>query len=361
MTASMQADLAALAYLVSGVLFILALRGLSSPVTSRTGNRNGMIGMALAIATTLWVTHVTDALTWGMIVVAIAIGGGIGAVIARRIAMTAMPQLVAAFHSLVGLAAVLVAAGGLSSCAGGPASEMSDSAATGQSSRTVATGNTLNQPVPRITDTTKLVDQDGQSLTLQSLRGKTVVVAPMLTYCQETCPMTSANMHQAAGDAQAAGLGGKVVFLEVTVDPDRDSVKRLHAYAKLYGPMPNWKLATGKPAAVKAFWKDIGVVTEKAPTDEPVHDWMTGKQVLHNYDVHHQDVVVIIDPAGHMRWITIGRPDARGTRLPTTMQHFLNEEGKHNLEHPAAGGASFWTAHDLDQAVHYVLQKSAAG
>jgi NAD(P) transhydrogenase subunit beta len=105
-----QADLAALAYLVSGVLFILALRGLSSPVTSRTGNRNGMIGMALAIATTLWVTHVADALTWGMIVAAIAIGGGIGAVIARRIAMTAMPQLVAAFHSLVGLAAVLVAA-----------------------------------------------------------------------------------------------------------------------------------------------------------------------------------------------------------------------------------------------------------
>ncbi|MBV9062025.1 MAG: NAD(P)(+) transhydrogenase (Re/Si-specific) subunit beta [Alphaproteobacteria bacterium] len=106
----MKADIAALAYLVSGVLFILALRGLSSPVTSRAGNRNGMIGMAIAIVTTLWVTHVTDALTWGMIVGAIAIGGGLGAVIARRIAMTAMPQLVAAFHSLVGLAAVLVAA-----------------------------------------------------------------------------------------------------------------------------------------------------------------------------------------------------------------------------------------------------------
>jgi len=104
------ADIAALAYLVSGVLFILALRGLSSPETSRAGNRNGMIGMALAIATTLWVRHVVDGLTWGMIVAGIAIGGGIGAVIARRIAMTQMPQLVAAFHSLVGLAAVLVAA-----------------------------------------------------------------------------------------------------------------------------------------------------------------------------------------------------------------------------------------------------------
>ncbi len=105
----MRADIAAILYLVSGVLFIMALRGLSSPVTSRAGNRNGMIGMALAVATTLWVANVTDGLTWGMIVVGIAIGGGIGAVTARRIHMTDMPQLVAAFHSLVGLAAVLVA------------------------------------------------------------------------------------------------------------------------------------------------------------------------------------------------------------------------------------------------------------
>jgi len=110
MSGGLQADIAALAYLVSGVLFILALRGLSSPVTSRTGNRNGMIGMALAVATTLWVTGVVDPLTWGMIVAGIAIGGTIGAITARRIAMTQMPQLVAAFHSLVGLAAVLVAA-----------------------------------------------------------------------------------------------------------------------------------------------------------------------------------------------------------------------------------------------------------
>ncbi|WDF74135.1 NAD(P)(+) transhydrogenase (Re/Si-specific) subunit beta [Novosphingobium sp. KACC 22771] len=110
-------------YLVSGVLFILALRGLSSPATSRAGNRYGMIGMLIAVATTL-VTHVPrislsldgdpsaptafDSGSFGLILAAIALGGGIGFVIARRIAMTAMPQLVAAFHSLVGMAAVLV-------------------------------------------------------------------------------------------------------------------------------------------------------------------------------------------------------------------------------------------------------------
>ena len=106
----MSPDLVALLYLVAGVLFILALRGLSSPETSRQGNYLGMAGMAIAVITTLAVAQPQQLLTWGMIVGGIALGGGIGAVIARRIPMTAMPELVAAFHSLVGMAAVLVAA-----------------------------------------------------------------------------------------------------------------------------------------------------------------------------------------------------------------------------------------------------------
>jgi len=119
-----------LAYLISGVCFILALRGLASPESSRRGNRAGMLGMAIAVVTTL-ITHapslgytpaceVGDALcmggvqpdwpTIGLVAVAIAIGAAIGLTTARRIQMTAMPQLVAAFHSLVGMAAVLVGA-----------------------------------------------------------------------------------------------------------------------------------------------------------------------------------------------------------------------------------------------------------
>ena len=105
----MSANISALLYLVSGVLFIMALRGLSSPESSRGGNRLGMIGMTIAIVTTLAVLQAQNQTTWALVIGGIAIGGGIGAVVARRIAMTSMPQLVAFFHSLVGLAAVLVA------------------------------------------------------------------------------------------------------------------------------------------------------------------------------------------------------------------------------------------------------------
>src|SRR5258705_7145005 len=109
----MDANLVALLYLVAGVLFILALRGLSSPETSRQGNLFGMIGMAIAIVTTLAWHPPTSLGAWALVVAGFAIGGGTGAVIARRGPMTAMPELVAAVHSLGGIAAGVGAAGPL--------------------------------------------------------------------------------------------------------------------------------------------------------------------------------------------------------------------------------------------------------
>jgi proton-translocating NAD(P)+ transhydrogenase subunit beta len=109
----MSANLAALCYLVAASLFILALRGLSNPETSQRGNLFGMIGMAIAIATTLGLHPPVSYPAWGLVALGMVLGGGTGAVIARRVPMTSMPELVAAFHSLVGMAAVLVAAGAL--------------------------------------------------------------------------------------------------------------------------------------------------------------------------------------------------------------------------------------------------------
>ncbi len=100
----MSANFVALAYLVASVFFILALKGLSSPITARRGNLFGMVGMTIAVIVTLTVTK-----NWALILVCIALGGIIGTVIARRVQMTSMPELVAFMHSLVGLAAVFIA------------------------------------------------------------------------------------------------------------------------------------------------------------------------------------------------------------------------------------------------------------
>ncbi|MCK4868391.1 MAG: NAD(P)(+) transhydrogenase (Re/Si-specific) subunit beta, partial [Alphaproteobacteria bacterium] len=102
----MTENASAFAYLISSILFIMALRGLSSPTSARQGNMFGIAGMVIAIATTLANPEVVG---YGWIILGLLIGGTIGTVIAQKIQMTALPQLVAAFHSLVGLAAVLVA------------------------------------------------------------------------------------------------------------------------------------------------------------------------------------------------------------------------------------------------------------
>ena len=100
----MSANTVALAYLIASVFFILALKGLSSPLSARRGNMFGIIGMVIAVITTLTITR-----NWALIIVCIALGGAIGAIVARRVQMTAMPELVAFMHSLVGLAAVFIA------------------------------------------------------------------------------------------------------------------------------------------------------------------------------------------------------------------------------------------------------------
>ncbi len=107
----MSANFAAFLYLVAGVLFILALRGLSSPATSRQGNRFGIAGMVIAVLTTLAAHPPASLFSWVLVLLGFGVGGGFGAWRARTVQMTAMPQLVAMFHSLVGLAAVMVAAG----------------------------------------------------------------------------------------------------------------------------------------------------------------------------------------------------------------------------------------------------------
>lgn len=194
-----------------------------------------------------------------------------------------------------------------------------------------------------------LIDQDGTTITLDALAGQTIVLADFLTTCQEVCPLTTADLRLADQAFLHAGLGSRVRIIEATVDPWRDDPARLAAYQKLFGAEPNWSFVTGTPEHLASLWRFFGVAFQKtAQSSGPApKDWLTGKPLT--YDVTHQDVVAVIDPRGHERWVVSGLPRV-GTEaaVPDTMQRFLNETGRANETAPPG---PVWTAHDLEQAV----------
>jgi protein SCO1/2 len=248
---------------------------------------------------------------------------------------------------VVVLTAVGCAAALLVSCGSAPVAVSTQSARPAPSN-----GTTFDVAVPASTASLPLVDQSGRSVTLGSLVGKTVVLVDFLTLCQEICPLTSANMSRVASAVDRAGLAGEVTIAEVTVDPERDDVAHLGAYQKLFGARPGWQFLTGKPADVAALWKSFGVATERKPlSDSPgSHDWLTGTALT--YDVDHQDVVIVIGPDGHERWLVNGTPSVSApTSVPSTLQSFLSDEG---LANESAPQDPSWTAADVEEAITYV-------
>jgi cytochrome oxidase Cu insertion factor (SCO1/SenC/PrrC family) len=215
-------------------------------------------------------------------------------------------------------------------------------------------GTTLDRPLPPGVEYLPLVDQDARRVTLKSLRGKTIVLADFLTSCQEVCPLTSATMQQVVRAVDRAGLGGQVVVLEATVDPTRDTPARLRAYQRLFGKTPGWDFLTGTPANLAALWAALGVAYHRTP--EPAgaplpRDWQTGRPL--HYDVTHQDVIFLIDAAGHERWVAIGPPGGVTTPdLPPAMAGFLNDEGHQNLASP---DPQAWSASDVTKALSQLL------
>jgi protein SCO1 len=202
-------------------------------------------------------------------------------------------------------------------------------------------GQALHVSLPRSVSAARLRDSSGRRITLRSLRGKVVVVSDLLTLCQETCPLDTANVVAAARRAEAAGLGDRVVFLSVTVDPHRDTPQRLRAYRALFRPVPHdWLTITGTPATLRAFWKRLGVFVRREPDKAPLpRDWMTG-QPLH-YDVTHSDAVIFLDQRGAERFVLLGSPHvAAGTPVPPVLKRFLTTRGRRNLTRP---GADAWT------------------
>ena len=217
------------------------------------------------------------------------------------------------FSLLRSVAVALVgasAAVGLASCGSSPPA--APSAAFG----TVLTG-------PRPVPSTPLVNQNGQTMSLGSFRGKYVVLSSFLTLCQEECPLTTGIFQQLQASVRTAGLAGKVAFVEVTVDPGRDTPARLRAYRTRFGV--DWTLLTGSAASVRAFWKPLGVYYQNVPEGHPAQlDWWTGKPLT--YDVDHSDGFFLIDRSGDERFVTQDIPFLHG-HLPPRLRQLLDSQG----------------------------------
>lgn len=254
---------------------------------------------------------------------------------------------------------VVVGAALLTGCStASPASAPDDSgpaaivvAPTATDGAVPSTGTVLDQTLPAAVRELRLKDQDGRMVSLASLAGRTVVLSPNLTLCQEFCPLISANLARVTRDVDAAGLQDRVDVLEVTVDPQRDDQRHLKAYQGLFGAEPNWEFLGGTSAQITAFWKAFHLDYGREPEEAGEHpkDWLTGAALT--YDVDHQNIVYILGPDGHIRWLTSAAPFVNGEKIPGTLEKFLNDEGHQNEQTEANPD---WTAQDVDEAVSYV-------
>jgi protein SCO1 len=206
-------------------------------------------------------------------------------------------------------------------------------------------GLILDRPTPQ---TVPLVNQRGQAVSLAGLRGKVVVLAPFLTLCQDECPLVTGAFISLQRDLSAAGLADRVVFVEATVDPGRDTVARLAAYEKEFGA--DWDLWTGTPDAIAAFWKPFGVEYQIVPEAQPAKiDWYTGKPLA--YDVEHTDGYILINPSGRERFVDASAPNQKGT-LNAKLRGLLNDGGLHELQNPQAPD---WTTADALASISWLL------
>jgi cytochrome oxidase Cu insertion factor (SCO1/SenC/PrrC family) len=206
-------------------------------------------------------------------------------------------------------------------------------------------GAVINLPTPQ---GVSLINQHGQATSLAALKGKVVVLAPFLTLCQDECPLVTGAFINLQRDLQSAGLSHKVVFVEATVDPGRDTVARLAAYQKEFGA--NWDLWTGTPGNLAAFWKPFGVSYQVVSEAQPAHiDWYTGQPLT--YDVNHTDGYILIDAKGRERFVDASAPNLGG-HLGKKLSSLLNAGGLANLKDPQLPN---WTVDDALASISWIL------
>jgi protein SCO1 len=234
------------------------------------------------------------------------------------------------------LAAVLVASVALSACGS------STSAAPGQPPPNL--GLVQDRAVPDVA----LLDENGQATSLAAYHGKVVVLANFLTLCQEECPLVTGAFNAMQRAVDQAGLGGKVRFVEVTVDPGRDTPARLAAYRQQFGV--TWPLLTGSSQNLDRLWAFFGIFHQIVPEGQPPGiDWWTHSPLT--YDVNHTDGFILLDASGHERFITTNSPNLHG-HLQHDLRALLSTDGIQGLEHPSSPN---WTVNDALEALSWLL------
>jgi protein SCO1 len=133
-------------------------------------------------------------------------------------------------------------------------------------------GTVVDAPVPPSVADLPLTTDAGQVTSLAAWHGQVVVLSDFLTLCQETCPLTTGNLLMMDRAVTAAELGRRVHFVELTVDPGRDTPSRLRAYRKLIGAPANWSLLTGSPAVIGQIWRYFGVWYQRVAEGNPAGD-----------------------------------------------------------------------------------------
>jgi len=187
----------------------------------------------------------------------------------------------------------------------------------------------IGVPVDRRPPAVHLIDARGRPTTLRSFRGRWVVVAPSITLCHEVCPLTTAALLRLRRLMAAAGAGGRFVAVEVTVDPWRDTPRRLRAYRRMTGA--DFPLLTGSVGSVRRLMDFLGVDFERVGND-----------------VEHTDGAFVVDPSGTERLAVPGMP-AVGGRIRAPLAGLLDKEGKQNLRHPTPGWSAVALARRLQR------------
>lgn len=205
-------------------------------------------------------------------------------------------------------------------------------------------GAQIDRPAPAMT----LVSEHGTPVSTRSWRGKVVVIAPILTLCNEVCPITTGAFNSLAQTLRRDGLAGRVLLAEVTVDPWRDSPARLRAYSHLVGAQ--FPLFTGSQAQIRAFWRFFGVFYKRVPEGHPAQiDWWTHRRLT--FDVAHTDGLLFVDATGHWRIALTGMPNTGG-RLEARLRRLLSNAGLSNLAHPEQA----WTTTQVLRDIRVLLQ-----